>query len=503
MTSPTTLVELRDVNKSFGATQAVKHLSLNIPMGRVIGLVGENGAGKSTVAKMIAGVHAPDSGTIEIQGRVHRFRTPHEALKAGVAIMAQEILLVPEATVEGNVFLGNMPTRGPFPDRGAMRRRYEELTRLTGFELDPDRKVSTLRLADQQKVEILRSLSQDARLIVMDEPSASLTADEVVRLHNTIRTVVSRGATVLLVSHYLEEVLTLTDTVAIMRDGELVRSGPTSQENVDSLVAGMVGRSLETRYFESTKERSPNVRLQVRNLNRGAVLRDVSFDVHEGEIVGLAGLIGAGRTEIARAVFGVDGFDSGEIIVNGTPVKLTSPSDALRNGIFMVPESRTEQGLLLGRNITDNMLLPTLRRRSKRGWLSTKTMDRVATQLAEDVDLRYSSVRQSAGSLSGGNQQKILFGRSMEVAPNILLVDEPTRGVDIAAKRAIHQTLVEMADAGLSILFISSEIEEVLGVCDRVLVIYRGGIKAEFVPPFDQGKIVAEFFGQIPGRAND
>lgn len=503
MTSPTTLVELRDVNKSFGATQAVKHLSLNIPMGQVIGLVGENGAGKSTVAKMIAGVHAPDSGTIEIQGRVQRFRTPHEALKAGIAIMAQEILLVPEATVEGNIFLGNMPTRGPFPDRSAMRKRYQELTHLTGFDLDPDRKVSTLRLADQQKVEILRSLSQDARLIVMDEPSASLTADEVERLHNTIRTVVSRGATILLISHYLEEVLTLTNTVAIMRDGELVRSGPTSQENVDSLVAGMVGRSLDTRYVESTKERSPKVRLQVRNLNRGAVLRDVSFDIHEGEIVGLAGLIGAGRTEVARAIFGVDRFDSGEIIVNGIPVKLTSPSDALRSGIFMVPESRTEQGLLLGGNITDNMLLPTLRRRSKRGWLSTKAMDRVATQLAEDVDLRYSSVRQSAGSLSGGNQQKILFGRSVEVAPNILLVDEPTRGVDIAAKRAIHQILVEMAHAGLSILFISSEIEEILGVCDRVLVIYRGAITAEFVPPFDQGEIVAEFFGQRSGRAND
>jgi rhamnose transport system ATP-binding protein len=488
--------------KSFGATHAVKRVSLVLPAGEIIGLVGENGAGKSTLAKLIAGVHAPDSGTIELRGEPVTFRSPFESLKSGIAMMAQEIMLVPDATVEENIFLGNMPAKGIFPDHAAIRKRFQELIELTKFDLDPAAQVSRLRLADQQKVEILRSLSRSAELIIMDEPSASLTADEIEHLHDTIRELARRGVTVLLISHFLDEILSLTSTVVVMRDGELIRSGPTSQETVDSLVSGMVGRTLETRYFESVSAKNDTKRLDVRNLNTKA-LKDVSFQICEGEILGLAGLIGAGRTEIARAIYGADKLDSGEIYVDGVRLQISSPHEAISKAIFMVPESRKEQGLLGASSLSNNMVLSTLKRRSRAGFLSNKSINAAASTLAGQVDLRYTDIRQSAGSLSGGNQQKILFGRAIEVAPRILIVDEPTRGVDIAAKRAIHQTLINLAKTGMAILFISSEIEEVLGVCDRVLVIHQGKVHAEFTPPFDQKEVVAAFFGQRSGDTHD
>jgi rhamnose transport system ATP-binding protein len=462
----------------------------------VFGLVGENGAGKSTLAKIFAGVHSADSGEVLVGGEPVSFRNPHEGIRGGVSMMAQEIMVVPDATVEENVLLGSIPRRLIFPNRTAMRRRYEDLVELTQFDLDPKAKVSSLRIADQQKVEIMRALSQSARLIIMDEPSAALTADEVVRLHDSIRQISSQGAGVLLISHFLDEVLTLTDQVAIMRDGELVRVSDTSQETVDTLVSAMVGKSLETEYANVHKANERPIRLSVRNLRREPAVLDVSFDIRAGEILGFAGLIGSGRTEIARCIFGADRSNGGETILDGTVVKVRSPKDAIAQGIFMVPESRKEQGLVLGSSIADNLTLASLQNVTRGGIVSGRKIRETAQQLAEKVDLRFSSVGQAASSLSGGNQQKILFGRAVEAAPAVLIVDEPTRGVDIAAKRGIHATLQEMADAGLAVLFISSEIDEVLGVCNRVLVVHRGRIQAEFTPPYDQEAVLAAFFGK-------
>jgi rhamnose transport system ATP-binding protein len=496
MTSSTAVVSVRDLVKSFGATRAVRGVTLDIPSGSIFGLVGENGAGKSTLAKLMAGIETPDSGTLVISGREVTLRDPHEGIKAGVSMMAQEIMLVPDATVEENVLLGSMPRRGPFPNRKAMHRRFRELVELTDFHLDPASKVGGLRVADQQKVEIMRALSQDADMIIMDEPSAALTTDEVERLHHSIREIARRGSTVLLISHFLEEVLSLTDHVAIMRDGELVRVGPTSDESVDSLVASMVGRALDTDYHEAKPQASGPVRLSVSHLSRGSVLDDVSFEVREGEILGLAGLIGSGRTEIARCLFGADPFDSGQIALDGEDVRISSPHEAIRQGVFMVPESRKEQGLVIGSSIIDNLLLATLKGRSRAGWVSKRAQRDAAQGLAEAVDLRFNDIRQPVGSLSGGNQQKVLFGRAAEVSPRVLIVDEPTRGVDIAAKRAIHETLEQMAASGMAVLFISSELEEVLGVCSRVLVIHRGRVHAEFKAPYDSEKVVSAFFGQ-------
>lgn len=490
------VVSARNIVKSFGATRAVRDVSLDIPAGSIFGLVGENGAGKSTFAKILAGIHSQDSGELIIQNESRNLRNPYEGIRAGVSMMAQEILLVPEATVEENVLLGNLPRRGPFPDRAAMRQRFNDLREFTQFDLAPTVKVGRLRIADQQKVEMLRALSQNAQLIIMDEPSAALTTDEVERLHASIRKIAQQGASVLLISHFLDEVLSLTEQVAIMRDGELVRTGPTSGENVDTLVAGMVGKALATDYTSVTRAEESPVRLRVRDLTRPGVLNGVSFDLHAGEMLGLAGLIGSGRTEIARCIFGVDRFADGVIEIDGQVQEDQTPTKAISNGVFMVPESRKEQGLVLVAPISDNLVLASISKLAVFGVTSRRRTRELAKQLAAKVDLRFTSMKQAAGSLSGGNQQKILFGRAFEVAPKVLIVDEPTRGVDIAAKRAIHATLEQMAADGTAILFISSEIEEVLGVCNRVLVIHKGHVQAEFSPPYNQESIISAFFGK-------
>ena len=502
MITSTALVHLSNISKSFGATKAVKDVSVSFSTGQIIGLVGENGAGKSTLAKIIAGVYSPNSGTINFDGSIVNFRSPFEALNSGVAMMAQEIMLIPEATVEVNIFLGNLPSNGWFPDNKKMREEFTKLNDLTGFALKPDVKVSSLRLADQQKVEIMRSIARNSKLIIMDEPSASLTADEVERLHHTVKELVSRGITVLLISHFLEEVLKLTETVIIMRDGEIVRSGPTSDETVESLVSGMVGRSLETRYFEPESRTSNRVMLKVYGLTN-KVLQNISFEIREGEILGLAGLIGSGRSEIARAIFGADRISSGKVLVEEKEISLKSPAEVISSGIYMIPENRKEQGLFLNSSSADNMLISTLKSRSRLSFMSKNFLNKIALLLAKNIDLRFNNINQLAVSLSGGNQQKLLFGRAVEVSPKILIVDEPTRGVDIAAKRAIHKILIEQAKKGTAILFISSEIEEVLGVCDRVLVINRGSIQSEFKRPFNQTSVVAAFFGQLAGGKSD
>ena len=487
-------VVLEGITKSFGATQAVDGVSITIPRGAVVGLVGENGAGKSTLARILAGVHQQDAGRFLIDGEERRLSNPNEAIAAGVAMMAQEILLIPDRTVEENVLLGNIPRRGFVPDRRAMRRRFDELVERSGFDLQPALRAGSLRIADQQKVEILRAMATGAHLIIMDEPSAALTADEVERLHGTIADITARGASVLLVSHFLEEVLTVTDEVVVMRDGRQISAGPTQDQSIDRLVAEMVGRELETRYEQPKAIGDGPVRLSVRGLTRAHVLADVDIEVRAGEIVGLAGLVGAGRTEIARAIFGADPRDAGEIHIDGHEVDIQHPTDAIASGIFMIPESRKDEGLLLDSSITDNLLVSTLRRRSTFGFVHGERRQ-VADDLAERIGLRFERLGQAVGSLSGGNQQKLLFGRALEADPRVLIVDEPTRGVDIAAKRAIHALLEELTAAGLAVLFISSELDEVLGVCNRVLVVHRGKIRAEFEPPYDDTAVLSAFFG--------
>lgn len=490
-------IDIQGVSKSFGATHALKNVSLKIPAGAIIGLVGENGAGKSTLGKIIAGVFAPDSGSINFFGEEKHFGSPNEALKEGVALIAQEILLVPDLTVEENIFLGHSPQKYLINDKKSTRAQFEKLLSQTKFDLDPSRKVSSLRLADQQKVEILRAISRNTKILIMDEPSATLTADELNRLHETIQRIAASGTTILLISHFLEEVLKLTSHVVIMRDGEVVRSGPTKNETVDSLVAGMVGRQLETQYDENSSNFADKpILLEVKGLSRGSILDNINLQVREGEILGLVGLVGSGRTEIARAIFGADEISSGEKFINGKSVIIDNPAQAIQSGLFMIPESRKDEGLFLRDSIENNLMYSSLRRVSKFGFLKTRELRKISADLARRIDLRFRTLKQPIESLSGGNQQKVLFGRAMDVDPLVLIVDEPTRGVDIGAKRAIHELLRDMNLSGKGVLFISSEIEEALGVCNRVLVIQKGKIVAEFNAPFDQHQVVGAFFNK-------
>jgi ABC-type sugar transport system ATPase subunit len=475
------LVEVRGVAKRFGGVQAVDDVSVAIAPGAVHGLVGENGAGKSTLAKIIGGVHAPDAGELLVDGEPVRLRSPRDALAAGIATIAQEIALVPARSVLENVFLGLEPRRlGGVVDRAALRRRYDELEARTGFGLDPHARVGALRTADQQKVEIMRALARDARLILMDEPTASLTADESRRLLDIIASLTAAGTAIVLVSHHLDEVLEAATTITVMRDGRVVRTGPAAAETPQTLVTAMVGRALELTF---PPKRPPSgdapLVLEARGLTRAGAVDDVSLAVRAGEIVGLAGLVGSGRSEVARLVFGADRLDAGELRLHGEPVRVRNPAHAARLGIALVPESRKEEGLLMVRSIRENATLATLPRYATAGVVSEERVRTRTDELSRRLDVRAPNGKVRVGLLSGGNQQKVLFAKWLAAEPKLLIADEPTRGIDVAAKQQIHTLIADLAEGGMGVLLISSEIEEVLGLAHRVLVMRRGRVVEE------------------------
>jgi rhamnose transport system ATP-binding protein len=472
-------VELRGIEKRFGATIAVDGVDLDIQAGSVHALVGENGAGKSTLGKILAGVYTPDSGQIVLDGERVTFTSPRRALERGVTMIAQELCLVPTRDVVDNVCLGTEDHRGVVLDPRRMRRRCAELIAETGLDVPLGATVRTLSIAQQQQVEILRALARDARLIVMDEPTARLSANEVETLHAVVRTLAERGTTIVYVSHFLEEVLALADVVTVLRDGRLVKTSPAARETSESLVMGMVGRTLAATFPERLPPAAdaPEV-LRVEGLGRAGVLRDVSFAIQAGEIVGLAGLVGAGRSEAARAIFGVDPRTTGRVVVAGAEI----PGDVrgmIDAGVAMIPESRADQGLMLIRSVRENVTLPYLKRLSQLGVVRRRTETSRAHTVADAVGVRRASDEQPVSDLSGGNQQKVLFARWMLERPRVLIADEPTRGIDVAAKRAIYELIAQLAADGVGVLMISSELEEVLGLAHRILVMREGEIVAE------------------------
>jgi rhamnose transport system ATP-binding protein len=472
-------VELADVSKHFGAVRALDAVSLRIARGSIHALVGENGAGKSTLGRIVAGVLAPDAGRLLLDGQEVVLRSPREALERGVAAIAQELNVVPQLTVEENVFLGAEPRGAGFISRRALRRRYEQLAETAGLRLPATAPAGRLPPAEQQKVEILRALSRDAALIVMDEPTASLGAEETAQLHEIVRSLARAGRTVLLVSHFLREVLALADAITVLRDGRVVKTAPAAQETEDSLIHAMLGRPL-TAAFPPRSARpvdAPAV-LTVRDLHAPRV-EGVSFTVRAGEIVALAGLVGAGRTELARAVFGAERPVAGEVVVAGGPALTGGPRARLRAGLAMIPESRKEDGLLPGRSVTENVSLASLGSVSRYGFVRRGAERRRTREALDRWTVRAESPGAPVSSLSGGNQQKLLFARVLLCGPRVLVADEPTRGVDVGAKRAIYDLLVSLADEGLGVLLISSELEEVLGLAHRVLVMRAGRIVSE------------------------
>lgn len=472
------LIEIRGVWKRFGGTQALQEVSLSIGRGAVHGLVGENGAGKSTLGKLITGVYRPDAGEILVGGRRVAYHSPRDALADGVTLIAQELALVPQRSVLDNIFLGAESRRAGLLDKRAMLARYKALD-THGFELDPNARVGSLRVADQQKVEILRSLARNARLIVMDEPTASLSQGEASRLFEIVRRLATEGTAVVYVSHFLEEVLSLCDAITVLKDGRVVRTAPAAAETAESLVLGMIGRSLETT-FPPKRQPGPDAPavLSVRNLASPGRFRAVSFEVRRGEIVGLAGLIGSGRTEVARAIFGADPPAQGQIELEGRPVTIRSPRRAVRLGVSMLPESR-RQGLVPGRSIAENVSLPHLESLSVAGFVRRGAERRDVREVIGRIGTPAASDRALVGSLSGGNQQKVLFSKWLVNRPRVLIADEPTRGVDVGAKSAIYELLASLAASGLAILLISSELEEILGLAHRVLVMRNGLLVGE------------------------
>ena len=475
-------VELRDISKSFGGTHALEGVSLTIARGSIHALVGENGAGKSTLGKIIAGAHTADSGQLLLDGEPVRFHSPRDAIARGVILIAQELAIVSALTVEQNVFLGVEPRQAGFQRRRELRRTYRELAASVGFELDGAAAAGGLRTADQQKVEILRALSRNAQLIVMDEPTAALSRPDIEALHVVIRQLASRGTTVVLVSHFLNEVLELADEVTILRDGRLVQTAPSVGQTEESLMAAMLGRSLDAT-FPAKRLPAPDARavLSVRELSAPGV-NGVSFELHAGEILGLAGLVGAGRTEVARAIYRANRVHSGSVSVTrgDDAVAVTgTPRAAMRAGVLMIPESRKEQGLLLGRSVRENVSLSTLAQVSRAGLVQSGPERRRVRDALARVDARGGGPSVPASALSGGNQQKLLFARSLLRDPKVLIADEPTRGVDVGAKRAIYELLTSLTDGGIGVLLISSDVEEILGLAHRVLVMRGGKVAAE------------------------
>jgi rhamnose transport system ATP-binding protein len=489
---------LEHATKSFGAVRALEDGSIALFPGEVHGLVGENGAGKSTLVKIFAGVHQPDSGSLKIEGVETRLSSPAAARDAGIAVIYQEPTLFPDLTVAENVFMGRQPLRGGRRiDRRAMQAQVSAILDRLGVRLDPGRIARGLSVADQQIVEIAKALSLEANVIVMDEPTASLSAYEVERLFRVIETLRSSGNAVLFISHRLEEIFAICQRVTVMRDGRQVLARPIDGLVADDLIKAMVGRDIVQRQGGGRAQREEAV-LKIQRLTREGAFLDISFEVHAGEILALAGLVGAGRSEVARAIFGIDRYDAGNVTVDGAPLRKGSPTAAMAARIGFVPEDRRQLGLIMMMSIEGNIALASLGALKHLGVVRHGAERRFARDWATRLQMKYGKLTDPVSTLSGGNQQKAVLAKWLGRRPRVLIVDEPTRGIDIGTKSEVHRLLIELADDGVAVLMISSELPEVLHVADRILVMREGRLVAEFAhEDASEETIVAASTGQL------
>jgi rhamnose transport system ATP-binding protein len=478
MTSP--VLEMRGVSKSFGATDALKDVSLTLLPGEIHALVGENGAGKSTLIKAMTGIHRPSSGSIFMDGREVSFRDTGAAQRAGVVAIYQEPMVFPDLSVAENIFISHKDR----PQRIDWTRLYDEAAAIIarlGVTLDPRRPASELTLAEQQTVEIARAISLRVRVLIMDEPSASLSEHEVSRLFGIARALRDQGVAVLYISHRLEEIFALSDRVTVMRDGRHISTRPTAETTQGGLIAEMVGRDMAGRFARLPGQAQAEVMLRVEGLGRQGAFRDVSFSVRKGEIVCLSGLVGARRTDVGLALFGVAPADAGRIEIGGRAVTIASPKDAMALGIAYASEDRRKMGLALGESIAANITLPTLSRYTGAfGWIDRLREMSDAADFRKRLDIKAASLAAPVGTLSGGNQQKVMLAKWLNMGPRLLIVDEPTRGIDIGAKAEVHALLRQLAGQGVAIIVISSDLPEVLSLADRVLVMREGRLAGEF-----------------------
>jgi ABC-type sugar transport system ATPase subunit len=482
------LLSMQDVSKSFPGVQALDGVTLEVGRGEILGLIGENGAGKSTLMKILSGVYPMDSGAIFLDGESVQIHNPHQGQALGISIIYQEFNLMPNLSVMENIFVGREFGRYGLVDRATLRRATQALLDRLGVRLSPDAIVRDLSVAEQQMVEIAKALSLKVRVIIMDEPTSALTDTEVQHLLAIMRDLKAEGIGVIFISHRLEEVLGICDRVTVLRDGRNVGSIAAADATEDQLIRMMVGRSRSELFHNEDRFRAPapdpDIVLSVRGLTRrgnasdaaATVLDDVSFDLRRGEILGIAGLVGAGRTETARAIFGADRYDGGEVYIDGQRVDIQSPIDAIAHGIGFVPEDRKEQGLVLGLSVRENVALPNLDGMARWGFVRLAQEAQRVKEFVQMLQIRTPSLDKRVLNLSGGNQQKVVISKWLMLQPRILIMDEPTRGIDVGAKAEIYRLMNQLVESGVSIIMISSELPEVLAMSDRVVCMARGRV---------------------------
>ena len=473
-------LKLSEVSKSFGSVTALKSGSLTLRSGSIHALIGENGAGKSTLVKIIAGLYRRDSGVFELSGQPADFTSTAQSKAAGIAVIYQEPTLFPDLSVTENIFMGRQPVSGFARriNRKAMREETQAIFKRLGVNIDPERVTEGISIADQQIIEIAKAISLDAKILIMDEPTAALSGVEVERLFAVARSLRDEGRALLFISHRFDEVFDLCDTVTVMRDGSYISTGALADTTVDELVQQMVGREVVELFPKLEAEIGETI-LEVNNLSSTGQFRDISFTLRRGEILGLAGLVGAGRSEVARAIFGVDKYESGSVSFKGKKLPAGQPAESIIRGIALVPEDRRKQGLVLEHGVAKNIALSIRKKLSSGGLLTTAKENRAAREWASRLEVKANALDTLTGTLSGGNQQKVVLAKWLAINPDVLIVDEPTRGIDVGTKSEVHRLLSELAQQGKAILMISSELPEVLGMADRVVVMREGRITAE------------------------
>lgn len=474
------LLEVRALKKSFNGIEVLHSVDFEAQAGKVTALVGENGAGKSTLMKILMGEYTADSGEIRLEGKQVQFTSPHQALTSGISMIFQEMSPFPELTVAENIYMGREPCRFGFLKKKEQRRMAEQKLKELGVNLDADRKVKTLTVSELQLLEITKAVSYDSKVVIMDEPTSSLTDSEVSLLFQMIETLKKKQVAVIYISHKLDELFRIADQICVLRDGKMISSRPVSEVNREVMISEMVGRTMDQIYPTVEKTIGETV-FRVENLTRRGVFEDISFEIKKGEILGIAGMVGSGRTEVAEALFGVEKYQSGRIYLKGKEIKIGNTRDAIHCGMALIPEDRARCSLNLRGTIKANMCTTILDQIGKgKGLIANKRAEKQKTEeMSQKMRIKMNSIEQLAMYLSGGNQQKIVVGKWLLTEPEIVMMDEPTRGIDVGAKYEIYQLIKQLAKEGKAVLIISSEMTELLGICDRILILREGTLVGE------------------------
>jgi len=475
------LLEMNDISKHFPGVQALDGVSFKLKKGQVFAIVGENGAGKSTLIKILSGSYTNDHGEIKIEGNKINIRNPFHAMQLGINTIYQETSLVPEITVAENIFLGRQPMKGGKLRWKQMFSDSQKILEDLSINLNAKAIISTLSVSQQQLIEIAKAFSREAKIIIMDEPTSAITADDTENLFNIIRGIIKKGTSVIYISHRLKEIFQIADTVTVLRDGKTVATMKVSETSEDDIVKHMVGRDIGDLYGEKSYTATEEILLEVKNITRTGYFKGISFSLKKGEILGLSGLVGAGRSEIVRSIFGLDRLNSGEIYISGQKVNIKNSTDGINKGIAFVSEDRRTESIIQGFTVRENITIMLLREvLSRIGLINAKKESKLASRYVDEFSIKTPSIEQLVMNLSGGNQQKVALAKCLSTNPKILILDEPTKGIDVGAKKEIHTLIKELANSGIGVIIVSSELPEIIGMCHRVLVIREGKLIKQF-----------------------